>query len=230
MRTLVLSLVAVVSLPVSAQQLQVTISGDACVFVSSITECNVSGAYTTPATISYDIDTRSGQQTFHVGQPGFGTEGDVLIDYEAANLVVTNYSAILGGQTHAFAAHTTGSFGFAVEGADAYDFAGGVNPAKGGFNFDSFASPLVSATEFATFDDPLASLLLKYRSPSDAAFCGVCLLDGFPLVGQMTITAVPSPGPLVLFVAGLVGLALSRRNRVYITARAEQRTLHAKPV
>jgi hypothetical protein len=212
MRTLLLLALAFVSIPVSAEELQVTIAGVACTLAPP--DCG-QGTYTTPFTITYDINSTSGLQTSSVGQQGFG---EVLDSYHASNLAVTNYSAILGGQSVVFAAHTTGNFGFEVEGQDVYDFSGGVSsPSKMGFGFDSFSTPFVTASEFATFQDPLASLLLTYRSTGG---CSVCFLyatgdplDFTPLSGRMTIVAVPSPGPLLLFLTGLVGITLSLRGK-----------------
>ena len=214
MRTLLL--LAFVSLPVSAEELQVKITGLACTLAP---DCG-QASYKTPFTITYDIDTRSGQQTFSVGQTELPNEGEVLNSYVASNLAVTNYSAILGGQSVAFAAHTTGGFFFDVEAPDIYDFSGGAGPSMATFFFDSFARPLVTASEFATFQDPLASLLLEYRSTPGG--CSICALDmgDFPenfigLNGKMTVTAVPSPGPLLLFLTGLVGIALSQRGKLF---------------
>jgi hypothetical protein len=211
MRTLLLLVLGFVSLPVSAEELQVTITGLACTLAPA--DCK-QASYTTPFTITYDIDTRSGQQTFSVGQADLPNEGEVLNSYFASNLAVTNYSANLGGQSVAFAAHTTGGFFFDVEAPDIYDFSGGAGPSMASFFFDSFARPLVTASEFSTFQDPLASLLLEYRSTPGG--CGICALGDFQenfiaLNGQMTVTAVPSPGPLLLFLTGLVGIALSQR-------------------
>jgi len=212
-RTLILILTAFVSLPVSAEELQVTITGLACTLAPP--DC---GPYTTPFTITYDINTRSGLQTFRVGEVGFENQGEFLGTYSASNLAVTNYSAILGGQSFAFASQTTGNFVFDVEGRDVYDFAGGAGPSVGGFFFDSFATPIVTAPEFATFQDPLASLLLKYPPRP----CSVCGLDTgsndfgfFPTIAQITVTPVPSPGPLLLLLTGLVGMTLLRRGRLF---------------
>jgi hypothetical protein len=216
MRTLLWLALAFVALPVSAEELQVTIAGVACTLAPP--DCG-QGSYTTPFTITYDFNSTSGLQTSRVGQDGFNDGRDVLVEYSASNLAVTNYSAILGGQSVAFAYQTTGNFGFEVEGIDAYDFGGGAGPSKGGYGFDSFSTPLVSASEFATFQDPLASLLLTYRSTGG---CNVCMLyatgdplDFTPLSGRMTIVAVPSPGPLLLFLTGLVAITLSQRRKVF---------------
>ncbi len=213
---LALTLLTVVSLPVSAEELQVTVTGLACTLAP--VDCQP-GTYTTPFTITYDVDTRSGHQTFRVGEASFGIEGEVLVNYEASNLAITDYSASLGGLSLAFAAWPSGHFGFDVEGRDSYDFAGGASPSPGGFFFDSFATPIVTAPEFATFQDPLASLLLKFRSTPGS--CGFCQLNGsdftdyVPLIGTMTVTPVPSPGPLLLLLAGLVGIALSRLGKAF---------------
>lgn len=213
MRALILLLLACVSLPVSAEELRVTITGLACPLAPP--DCGA-GDYTTPFTITYFIDTRSGQRTVRVGPSFFGDEGDILRTYVASNLAVTNYSAILGGQSFAFAAHTTGGFGFDEEGLNVYDFAGGAGPSMGRYFFDSFATPIVTAPEFATFQDPLASLLLKYPS-TPCSLCGLVTgsdgLDFFPLIAKITVTPVPSPGPLLLFLTGLLGIALSPRGR-----------------
>ncbi len=218
MRTLLLLALAFVSVPVSAEELQVTIIGVACTLFSP-PECLGPGTYTTPFTITYDVDTTSGQQTSSVGPGPFSIEGGVLISYVASNLAVTNYSVILGGQTYAFAAHTTGRFAFVPEARDAYDFAGSAGTGKGGFGFDSFASPLVTASEFATLQDPLASLLLAYGSnPCSHGECALGnpgqLFAFTPISGTMRIVGVPSPGPLLLFLTGLVALTLSQRRKV----------------
>lgn len=217
MRTLILFLLAVVSLPLSAEELQVTITGLACTLAPS--DCRA-GDYTTPVTITYFIDTRSGNRIVSIGQ-GLGDVGEILGTYDASNLAVTNYSAILGGRSFAFAAHTSGEIVWDEVAENVYDFAGAAGPLKGGFSFDSVAIPITTAAEFATFQDPLASLLLKYRpTPTPCGpFCELTTgpggTDFFGIVGTMTITPVPSPGPLLLLLTGLIGITLSRRGTVF---------------
>jgi hypothetical protein len=75
----------------------------------------------------------------------------------------------------------------------------------------------MTEAEFNSFKDPLAAIFLL--NPS--SFCGgassICEFDQpngrTQLFGPWTITPVPAPGPLSLFLVGGMGFALSRRRK-----------------
>jgi hypothetical protein len=207
LRTALLAIaLALAATALRAEELQVTVHGVASCVIES---CNPQTTFTGPFIVSYDVNTLSGIQT-----PTF-LQNELLV-FNAASLSITHFSVIVDGHTIAFAPHTTGAFRFLAESAGTYQFTGGAGPEPGGsFAFEAAVSPVLTEAQFMALKDPLADMLLLYRSPPGSP-CGVnCEL--FPshltLNGTLTVTRVPTPVPLSLSLAGLVGLALSRRRR-----------------
>ena len=77
----------------------------------------------------------------------------------------------------------------------------------------------LTESQFNSFKDPLASIFLLNPSSGCGIVSAICQMDlpGFTsnvqMLGGWTITPVPSPEPLFLSLAGLVGLALARRGK-----------------
>ena len=194
---------------VRSEELQVSYSGQACPEFS----CSSSE----PFSLSYDVDTQSGQTSASFGVSPPAITSPVLGEFDTSNQVITNFVAVVGGRTVLSIPKTSGQFAWAIEDPTLYDFGGNVT---GGFIFDSLATPVIGEAEFQKQPDPLAFMLLLAASPPDGNGVGIALLgpDTAPqlaLSGQMFITAVPTPGMLPLLLAGLAGLALSWRRKLF---------------
>jgi len=217
LRTALLAgILIVAATAIRAEELQVRVHGTA--ICDPILGCNPQTTPSGPFSVSYDVNTRSGTQT------RFFLQNELLV-FNADSLSITNFSAIVDGHTLFFAPHTSGLFRFLVESRGIYEFTGGAGPAPGGvFGFEAAVSPVLTPAQFLALKDPLADMLLLYRSPPGGP-CGTidCVLTpDLQLIGTMTITRVPTPEPLSLFLAGVVGLALSRRRKQHRALQLQQ--------
>jgi hypothetical protein len=195
---------------IHAEEFQFTFQGDAeCYFA---TACNP--ATTGAATITFDFNTLNGSASANFGPyPPSPPDPTVL----EGSVPITNFYAAVDGRTVGFPA-PGGNFDFGCFGPvlpNHYECAGGAN----GLSFFDNELWIKTLTEeqFNSFKDPLASIFLL----NPDSFCGevssICMFDqpggNLQLFGSWSITpvSVPTPGPLLLFLAGLIGLAISRR-------------------
>lgn len=185
---------------------------------------------TVPVTITAVVNTPTGSLN-----PDFGPDpevggppGNVTLTL-AGSVPLTQYQAIVGG--HSLGAPLPGSLNFQChppfDGPLLFECDGSVGPSQGpgGFSFRNTEkfTRVLTEDEFNSHPDVLAFMLLM-----NSFFpCGPpesCVLDAGPygkmlafeagvIFDPITSTRVPTPGPLSLFVAGVVGLALSRRRK-----------------
>jgi len=137
--------------------------------------------------------------------------------FDATNVSIRNFEAVIAGQTVAFAGAASGNFGWDNEDPRGppwpYDFVAGAGSV---FFSDGLALSNVSGDQFQQLHDPLGHMLLNAPHlsaifgsiPSGA---GLGAVQGWHVSGTFTVTPVPAPGAPSLFLAGMVGLALSRR-------------------
>lgn len=211
LRTALLAgMLALAATALRAEEFQFTMQG----FTSCIGDSLTCSGPTGPATISFDFNTRQGMASYNPGPyPPPPPDPTVLV----ASVPITNYLATVDGHTVSFIAHGA-SFGFGCFGPvlpTFYECGGGFGNV--GFDDSEIWIHTVTEAEFNSFKDPLASIL----SNTGRGFCGgvssICTMftsaGNVQPFGQWTITPVPTPGPLLLFLAGLVGLALSRHRK-----------------
>lgn len=202
--------VALAGAPLHAEEFQFTFQGTADCIPG--TTCNP--AMTGPTTITFNMNTLDGIARYNPGPyPPPPPDPTVL----EGGVAITNYLATVNGHTVGFAAHGSGfSFGcFGPVLPNHYECNGGF----GQVNYDDNELWIQTLTEaeFNSFKDPLASIFLL--NPN--SFCGgvssICSFEQpsgrTQLFGPWTITPVPTPVPLSLFLAGLVGLAFSMRRK-----------------
>jgi MYXO-CTERM domain-containing protein len=215
-----------------AEELQWTITGNVQCLIG-IQECN-GQATNGPGSVTFDLNTLSATltPTFAHNPPG-GPAGDILVNLDAS-FPITNYLAIVNGQTFGFAANGSGSlgcFGFPV-GKTNYECSGMFSPSHGlgAYSFGDNETWIATLTEaqYKALKDPLAAILLSNTGPPGVvcSFGGgsICFMDQGPagsvgFVSKFIVTPVPTPGPLALFLAALVGLALSRRRKDLVSPR-----------
>ena len=214
---LILALLALVGTNAHAEELQWTIIGNVqCFPFSNCSSQAVVGA----GTITFDFNTADATLTPTFG-PGPSGGPDVLTNLSVV-FPLSDYSAIVNGQTIASSATGFGSFGcfgFPVS-PKLYECDGGFaanNSGIGSYQFVDNETWLHTITEaqYNSLQDPLAYLL---SDPTNGTGCGnggaTCYMleDGGNLnfASNFHITAVPTPKPLPLAFLGFVGLALSR--------------------
>lgn len=211
LRTALLAgILALAATALRAEEFQFTMHGSTSCIPPSLTCSGPTG----PATISFDFNTREGMANYNPGPyPPPPPDPTVL----EASVPITNYLATVDGHTVGFAAHGA-SFSFGCFGPvlpTFYECGGGFGQAS--FDDSEVWIHTVTEAQFNSFKDPLASIL----SNTDSGFCGgvssICQMStsagSVQPFGRWTITRVPEPRPLSLFLAGLVGLAISRRRK-----------------
>lgn len=204
MRTLLLLVLAIVSLPVSAEELQFDLSGLAL-------PVGEAGSPHVPYDVTFVLKTLSGQtsSTFSSG---------CLNAWSFSDVQVFNLSATVGGQRVLNVPSTLarGSGGDLFENCTLE--AGGILIGKNGF----FMTDIVSQrTTPLNPQDPLADLLTNLCRPPVCVVGGEGSLPGWNLSGaHVTVSVVPEPGMLGLTLLGLgaVGLLLCRRRLALPTA------------
>jgi len=195
-----------VTAPLRAEEVQLTFSGLICNNCSLVSQ-------ELPFTVSFDLNTSSGQQSGLLFQQIDGI--DYLASLNAVNLAITDFSAFVGGHRIDAPHSSTGGFSLNLEGLHdglgVYDFALGTS----GFGIDQGVNGQITETQFKAFKDPVESILGMFvNSSHGTAFTSLPGLDdGITSTETIRIRAVPEPGVLPLLVLGLVGLGLVRRRR-----------------
>jgi hypothetical protein len=187
---------------VRAEELQWTVSGIA----NPIPPNTAAGG---PFFVSFDLNTQSGQLTPFFSNGYLGT-------LEATNLAVTNYLQIVGGQTFYSAHGSTAEMLFAGFISCCYDWTGGPGAPSGfSFGWDNVVGPQLTEAQYLALKDPLAAMLLGWSGTTTGCCGGLDPGPWSPGLARMIITAVPTPGPLSIFLAGLVALVVSWRRKQY---------------
>jgi hypothetical protein len=205
MRKLILSLLAIFSLPLSAEEIGYTITG---------TAFPMSGPQTpAPFSVSFTLDTLSGTQSSMFGS------GGCMQTFAAGSLAISSYRASVGGQTLANVGSTSG-------GVTANNISG-MNGTCGAmelsvdvvgppiFTWDLGAGPTPTQTHFAASSDPLADILKSFPGPG---FDG-SLANQWDLAPQFVDVRVPEPGMPQLIVIGFfaaVGAGFVARGRIRV--------------
>lgn len=210
-RVALLALVAVFASAIHADELEVTLSGEASLLSGSST------VPVTPFTISYMFNTDSALLTqVEFGQVNGG--GPTVLLGLVADFPITNYTQTFGGVT-TVSPQGAGHFNLDLQpGANGYQMFNSGGPAAGspGFGFDIGVTPLITQAQYMAFTDPLADILGLYTPASSLGGDAVAFVNGdvWSLVGSLSVTessvSVPTPEPIVLFVAGLLGLIAAR--------------------
>jgi hypothetical protein len=195
MRKLVRSLLAVVSLPLSAEELAYTITGTAIPMTGP--------PVTAPFSLSFTLDTLSGTQSSMFGS------GGCMQTFAASSLAISAYTASVGGKTVGNVANTLG-------GVTATNISG-TNGTCGSmelsvdvvgpptFVWDLGAGPTPTQTHFTTSPDPLADILASFPGQGVDGELG----DTWNLEPQSVDVRVPEPGILDLVVTGFFGAAIA---------------------
>ena len=207
LRTALLAgMLALAATALRAEEFQMSIQGVGCPN-GAPPDCST----TVPVTITADFNSLAGgvSATFAGG----------IADTLNGNAPLTNYTEIVGSHTLAFAANSSLSFGcFGPVLPNLYECGGSFGGVSGG-DIELWMKTVTQA-QFQAFSDPLASLLLT--NPGFQCTAGgvsaQCTMDGGPfgtlaVQAPVTFTPVPAPGPLTLFLAALIGLALSRHTK-----------------
>jgi MYXO-CTERM domain-containing protein len=210
---LLAGIVALAGAPLHAEEFQFTLNGTTdCSFG---TTCNPS--LTGPTTITFDMNTVQGMASYNPGPYPPPPPDPVVVQ---GSVPITNYLATVNGHIVGGAANG-GGFSFGCFGPvlpNHYECGGGFGQV--GYDDNELWIKTMTEAEFNSFKDPLASIFLL--NPN--SFCGevssICQFDQpsgtTQLFGTWTITPVPTPGPLALFLAGFSGLALLRRRKIFL--------------
>jgi hypothetical protein len=215
-RAAFLALVAVFASAIHAEELEVTLSGEASLLNGSST------VPVTPFTISYMFNTDAAQLT----QVEFGAingplGGPIVLNDFIANFPVVNYTQTFGGMT-TVSSQGMGHFNLDLLGPDGYQMfgSGGAPAGIPGFGFDIFAGPVITQAQYMGFKDPLADVLGLFTPASSLGGDAIAFANGdvWALVGSISVSehsvSVPTPEPIVLFIAGLLGLIAARARPV----------------
>jgi hypothetical protein len=204
--------------PLRAQEVQLTLTGQACV-----SPCNTDNVPRVPYSVAFAVNTLSGQQTAQFG-PGMGSSVPCLVSFTGANVAISNFHASIGG--HSIANTPGASFGY--EGSlESSCGPGGSGPSYD-FDFSSGilvadlgVDPALTQAQFQGFKNPLEDLLATFFPGSSGLRGGVngsldgvdgYLLDSIEITA-VPVTAVPEPAVLPLLLAGLTVLAMVTHGR-----------------
>jgi hypothetical protein len=184
---------------IHAQELQVTLTGEACSPLVG-NPCVGAGHTESPFTISYQVDTAGVQ----LSQLAFTSSGLLAGFVLSAPAPVTGFTETIGGQK---LAGSPTSAGFSL---DFSQFAAWVNGTPA-YYLDIGVSPPITEQQLAAQSDPLEFILLTYLS-TPQPLGGDAVSDNSQLVGSITVApvSVPDPAPVILLLIGLTGLAISR--------------------
>ena len=194
-----------------AEEFQFSFSGSATCPDPSL-PCN---GPTGAATITFDFNTLQGMANYNPGPYPPPPPDPTVV---SASVPITNYLATVDGHTVGFAAHGD-SFSFGCFGPVLPTFyeCGG-NFGQVGFGDEELWIHTLTEAQFNSFKDPLASLITSGGVAFCGAVSGICIMEApagnVELFGPWTFTPVPTPGPLLLFLAGLVGVIVSRRRQL----------------
>ena len=191
-----------------AQEVQITVTGNACPASPDIT-CLNTPADQVPFTATFDLNTSSAQLTPYFLQ----TQGDnYLVHMDGSDIGYSNFTGSINGQS--VGPPSAGSMGLfmvaesinASQGTGTYEFF------LGDFNFHS-GFPLLTQNQFQALGNPLFTLL---TSPGVGLFGGPDGggMDGYNFTNYsatISVVSVPEPGVLVLCLPGIAGLWLARR-------------------
>ena len=204
--------------PLRAQELQLTLTGQACV-----SPCNTDNVPLVPYSVSFDVNTLSGQQTAQFA-PGLGSSVPCLETFTGSNVAISNFHASVGGRS---IPNTAGaSFGYqgSLEGSCGpgsagssydFDFSAGILVA------DLAVDPALTQAQFQAFKNPLEALLATFFPGSSGPRGGVNGslngVDGYLVdTAQITavpVTGVPEPAVLPLLLLGLTAVAIVSHGR-----------------
>jgi len=210
LRTALLAgILALAATALRAEEFQFTLHGTTDCFFDDAA-CNQ--PMTGPTTITFDFNTREGMASANFGPYPPPPPDPIVVE---GSVPITNYLATVNGHNVNFApsGFSFGCFGPVLP--NHYECNGGFGQVA--FDDNELWIKVLTEDQFNSFKDPLASILLL--NPN--SFCGfvssICSFDlpsgRTQLFGPWTVTPVPTPGPLLLFLAGFVGLALSRRRK-----------------
>ena len=212
-RAAFLALAAVFAAAGHAEELQVTLSGEASVLNGTST------VPVTPFTISYMFNTDSAQLTqVEFGPINGPLGGPIVLNDFIADFPVVNYTQIFGGVT-TVSPQGVGHFNLDLTpGGGGYQMFGSGGPTAGspGFGFDIGVEPLITQAQYMAFKDPLADVLGLFTPASSLGGDAIAFANGeeWALIGSISVSersvSVPTPEPIGLFVAGLLGLIAAR--------------------
>jgi hypothetical protein len=202
-RIALLALAAVAASAVDAEELHVTLSGEAC---TPFGECDSNFQ---PFAISYMFNTNAAQLSQIEFEPNGGQ--NVLFGF-VANFPVVNYRQTFSGQTTG-SPHGMGHFNFDFTG-DGYQWFGSANTDSGGFSVEGPAMPVITQAQYMAFKDPLADMLLFYSPLRVGMFpiANVGNSQWFLIDSTLAVksTPVPTPEPMLLFATGLLLAVIAR--------------------
>jgi hypothetical protein len=210
-RVAFLAVVAAFCAQVHAQELQVTLTGQACTPVID-DPCVGAGHQEGPFSISYRIDTAEAQMSQLYFPPGGFLAG------WSATVPVTDYTETIWGKT-SVGLTGIGTFSLAGGNTGIGQFSAGAGgtvapSAPFGYGLDIGMDAPTTQQQYLAQSDPLEYLLLKYFS-TPQRLGGDAESDYSFLIGFMTIVpvSVPTPSPVFLFITGFLGLAVRHRLR-----------------
>ena len=158
-----------------------------------------------PIDISFQLDTQSGTQSF------LYAEG-CLQHFDVSGASLSSINVQLNGHPSTFAANSTINFGgdnangSCTQGIFVAALQFSTPDISGWWEFD----PGLSQPNLKASNDPIADLFLGFQQYSSSAVVttssGVYDLD----FKHVSVTSVPEPGFLALFLLGLTGIAISR--------------------
>jgi hypothetical protein len=204
--------------PLRAQEVQLTVTGQVCV-----SPCNTDSVPLVPYSVSFDVNTLSGQQTAQFAAVG-GSSVPCLETFTGSNVAISNFHASIGG--HSIANTPGASFGYEGSLLSAcgpgssgpsydFDFSSGILVA------DLGVDPALTQAQFQGFKNRLEDLLATFFPGSSGPRGGVngslngvdgYLLDSIEITA-VRVTAVPEPAVLPLLLLGLTGLAMVAHGR-----------------